>query len=261
MTGEKLYRIKTKEGAHINECIKADGSRAALQFDNENSLLGPVDLVEVDESEFMYTEPVYDDRSLGQKIMEEAVIPVVRDALSTLAHNAVDAFEDWVTEKGIPAVKAKGAELFNMVCDAFVPVEPVRAGMKQEDVTVKQSTEIVAVPAEPEERTVVHSQEEVEQILNNMKYAALYIAAGIRELSNTVIEDDGTDPQKVLAMQQKLNELSSKEVMDTIGFMLEDKNRNALDQVTIQLFEAFRQKEFIVEGEAVPISRYLQLAS
>ena len=57
MTGDKLYRIKTKEGAHVNEKVKDDGSRAAIQFDDENGLQGPVDLVEVDESE--YTREVY----------------------------------------------------------------------------------------------------------------------------------------------------------------------------------------------------------
>ena len=39
--------------------------------------------------------------------------------------------------------------------------------------------------------------------------------------------------------------------------MLDDKNRDMLDQATIQLFEAFRHKDFIVDGKAVPISRYL----
>ena len=45
--------------------------------------------------------------------------------------------------------------------------------------------------------------------------------------------------------------------MNTIEFMLDDKNRDMLDQATIQLFEAFRHKDFIVDGKAVPISRYL----
>ena len=107
---------------------------------------------------------------------------------------------------------------------------------------------------------VVHTQEEVDQILNNMKFASLYIAAGIRELSNTVIVDDGSDPERSLAMQEKLKELTSGQVMNTIKFMLEDRNRDALDQATIQLFEAFRHKDFIIDGEAVPISKYLTTA-
>ena len=62
-------------------------------------------------------------------------------------------------------------------------------------------------------------------------------------------------------MQSKLKELSSEDVMNTISFMLEDKNRDMLDQATIQLFEAFRNKDFIVEGETVSISKYLSVVS
>lgn len=40
-----------------------------------------------------------------------------------------------------------------------------------------------------------------------MKFAALYIEAGIRELSNTVVVD--ADSEKALEMQEKLNELTS----------------------------------------------------
>ena len=31
---DQLYRVKTKKGAHINEKVKEDGSRAAIQFDD-----------------------------------------------------------------------------------------------------------------------------------------------------------------------------------------------------------------------------------
>lgn len=38
--------------------------------------------------------------------------------------------------------------------------------------------------------------------------------------------------------------------------MLEDKNRDMLDQATLQLFEAFRDEQFIIEGGRVPIANY-----
>ena len=49
INGDKLYRIKVKDGAHVNNHVKEDGSKAAIQFDEENNLQGPVDLIEVDE--------------------------------------------------------------------------------------------------------------------------------------------------------------------------------------------------------------------
>ena len=65
INGDKLYRIKVKDGAHVNNHVKEDGSKAAIQFDEENNLQGPVDLIEVDENEYIkevYTEPIPKER-------------------------------------------------------------------------------------------------------------------------------------------------------------------------------------------------------
>ena len=239
---EKLYRIKTKEGAHINEKLKEDGSRAAIQFDEENSLQGPVDLIEVDIGS--------QERSFGRVIMEDALAPALYDVIFSLLDRAaeagVNAFEAWVAQKVIPAAKAKGEDIIDKAREAHEINKAKRLAKKQAALAEKHKSE-----------PVIHTQEEVDQILNNMKFAALYIAAGIRELSNTVISYDYTDTEKAIEMENKLKELSSENVMKTIDFMLEDRNRELLDQATIQIFEAFKHKDFIVNGEAVPISSYL----
>lgn len=270
MPEEKYYRVKTKGGAHINEKLKEDGSRAAIQFDEENGLQGPVDLVEVDradlvEERVVYIEPEPQKRSFGQVILEDAVAPAVADALTIVLTRAVeagiDAFGNWMSQKVIPAAKVKGGELVDKAKESHVAKEAKKTEQRQTEMAVKEQTKVATPPQQNAGNDkVVHTQEEVDQILNNMKFASLYIAAGIRELSNTVIANDGSDPERTLAMQEKLKELSSGQVMNTIEFMLEDRNRDALDQSTIQLFEAFRHKDFIVEGEAVPISKYLTTA-
>lgn len=118
MPEDKLYRVKTKSGSHLNEKQKEDGSRAAIQFDDENGLQGPVDLVEVDESEYIRETPVYievdrKERSFGEVILEDAVAPALEDALTELLTRAADvginAFGNWMSQKVIPAAKAKGA--------------------------------------------------------------------------------------------------------------------------------------------------------
>lgn len=264
MSDERLYRIKTKDGAHVNEKLKEDGSRAAIQFDEDNGLQGPVDLVEVDESEYtreVYVEVERKERSFGQVMLEDAVAPALADALSIMLTRAVesgiDAFGSWMSQKVIPAAKVKGGELIDKARESRTAKKAKREATKQAALMAKHKMKTKSTAEDGENDAVVHTQEEVDQILNNMKFAALYIAAGIRELSNTVIADDGTDPERLLAMQAKLDELSSGEVMNTIEFMLEDRNRAVLDQATIQLFEAFRHKDFIVGGKAVPISKYL----
>ena len=65
MQDDKLFRIKKKEGAHMNEKIKEDGSRAALQFNENNELLGPVDLIEVDKSEYTKEVIVEVEKKIG----------------------------------------------------------------------------------------------------------------------------------------------------------------------------------------------------
>ena len=69
---------------------------------------------------------------------------------------------------------------------------------------------------------IYHSPKEVNQIINNMRLAALYIAAGIRELSDTVIVEVDEN-EKVSGLENKYNELSSEQVMNAIDFMLEEK--------------------------------------
>ena len=265
MSDEQLYRVKTKEGAHINKKVKEDGSRAAIQFDDNNGLQGPVDLIPVDEPEYtreVYYEAERQGRSFGQVIVEDAVVPAVADALTTMLNSAaeagINAFGNWMSQTVIPAAKTKGEELIDRAIESHESKKTKKEEKKSAAVVVRPTTEVETPALKTEDRKIIHTQEEVDQILNNMKFAALYIAAGIRELSNTAIADDGTDPEKTLAMQEKLKELSSGEVMNTIEFMLEDRNRDLLDQATIRLFEAFRQKDFIVEGEAVPISKYLE---
>lgn len=266
MSEEKFYRIKTKEDAHLNDKLKDDGSRAAIQFDRENNLQGPVDLIEVDESEYptrdVYVEVEKEDRSFGQVILEDAVAPAVADALTVLLTRAVeagiDAFGNWMSQKVIPAAKARGSELVEKKRQSKTTD---KIELSETAVSVKEKNEVASAPEKRESNTVIHTQQEVDQILNNMKFAALYIAAGIRELSNTVIADDGTDSERMLEMQSKLKELSSEDITRTIEFMLQDQNRDMMDQATVQLFEAFRNKKIIVNGESVPISKFLSAES
>lgn len=243
--GDKLYRVKTKENAHINEKIKEDGSRAAIQFDEENGLQGPVDLVEVDESEYpreVYIEVERKERSIKEILLEDVIAPAMAEALNNLMERAIDKGVDVFNTKVIPVAKVK--------CSEFV--DKAKTFVAKAPATVQKTPK----KGKKEQQQVYHSQEEAEQIVNNMKFAALYIAAGIRELSKTIIID-ADNPEKTAEIESKFKELSSEQVMNTINFMLEEENRDQLDQVTLQLFEAFRKKEFIVDGEAIPINKVL----
>ena len=237
MSDERLYRLRSKDGSHFNEKTNEEGWNSAIQFDEENNLQGPLEYQVVDESE--YTQVV------------EA------EAATYLFERAIDAGAEAMKTKVIPAVKTKSAELIDKAKTAHAERKAVK---KTSTVVTKKTSKIKAIEIlEKEEKKVEHTTKDVDQIVNNMKFAALYIAAGIRELSNTVVVD--SDPEKALELQEKLKELTSEQAIGAINFMLEDKNREMLDQATLQLFEAFRDEQFIIEGERVPINNYILKAA
>lgn len=260
MEDYKLYRIKTKDGAHINEKVKEDGSRAAIQFDEDNGLQGPVDLVEVDESEFtreIYVEVENEERSVKQILIEDAVAPALEKLIEAYLPIVVEVGFEAISQKAIPFIKAKGAELIEKARKSKAAKKIEKFEQEKNAVVGKIEAKVATEPKDDKNNTVVHTPEEVVKILCNMKYAAMYYAAGIRELSNTVIKADELDEVTVISMQEKIRELSTEDAKVIMDWMLEDKNRDMFDQATIQLFEGFRNGRLFVNGEVVPISKLL----
>ena len=110
-TDDKLYKVVRKDGSHLNTKVNPDGTKSALQFtDDHNDLNGPVDLIEVDEDEIVRTEYIQipqEDRSMGERLVDEVVIPVIRDATTQLLEYGTKKAEIWIEEKAVPAAKAK----------------------------------------------------------------------------------------------------------------------------------------------------------
>jgi hypothetical protein len=258
MADERLYRLRSKEGSHFNEKTNEEGWNSAIQFDEENNLQGPLEYQVVDESEYtQVVEVERKQRTFGEVMIEDVVAPALAEAATYFFERAIDAGAEAMKTKVIPAVKTKSVELIDKAKTVHAECKAVK---KTSTVVTKKPSKIKAIEIlEKEEKKVEHTTKEVDQIVNNMKFAALYIAAGIRELSNTVVVD--SDPEKALEMQEKLKELTSEQAIGAINFMLEDKNREMLDQETLQLFEAFRDEQLIIEGERVPINNYISKAA
>jgi len=260
MENEKLYRIRTKEGAHLNEKVNSDGYRAAIQFDDKNGLQGPIEFQEVDPEDLYYDWDDDDDedeetgRGLGQALIEDVAAPIIGEIVGAVAGAIIDAgvraASNLANKVIVPAAKKAGRGV----------VTKVREGREKKKAQ-KRAKEATVMPAQTpaEVRTVEHTQEEVNQIENGIQFAILYIAAGIRELSRTVIVDEGMDEETARLMQEKLRELTSDQVTSTIEFLLAEENRDKLDQATVLIFDAFRNREFIVGGKRVPISSYLEI--
>lgn len=266
-TDDKLYRVVRKDGSHLNTKVNPDGTKSALQFtDDNNGLSGPVDLIEVDEEELVRTEYVQvpqEERSLGERLVDEVVIPVIRDATTQLLEYGTEKAKMWIEEKAVPAAKAKmkagweNLKLFiSAIKDSDKPIKVTQIIAEQKNTSKASEIEVVNKVENQEEKKYALSPEEVELLLDTARRSALMIAASLSILNNSVVMDDGTDPERIAMIQRGIEQLSSKDITTQIDLLLEDKNSGLIDDASISMLRAFREGMFIGNGTPIPVSRY-----
>ena len=223
------------------------------------------DFEEIQEDENYYAEDSRmdvrtRDRSLKEVIIEEVVAPALGIAAEKVTEEIVDAAVmaiDYVWKNAVVPVAKKGAKAVSSKAKEIKENHHERKQKKQEVVTSKQ---IIIVKKRRNTNTMITfadiKKEEVDMILQNMRNAAMYIAAGIRELTNTLVVDS-ENPEKAIELQNNIARLSSDEAISVINFMLEDKNRELLDEASRRLFEEFRNRNLIIDDKVVPISNYI----
>lgn len=266
-TDEKLYRVVRKDGSHLNTKVNPDGTKSALQFtDDNNDLNGPVDLLEVDEEELIRTEYIsvpQAERSLGERLIDEVVVPVIRDATTQLLEYGTEKAEIWIEEKVVPMAKSKvkagweNLKLFiSAIKDFDKPIKATQIVTERKNTFKASEIEVVNKVENQEEKKYALSPEEVELLLDTARRSALMIAASLSILNNSVVMDDGTDPERIAMIQKGIEQLSSKDITTQIDLLLEDKNSGLIDDASISMLRAFREGMFIGNGTPVPVSRY-----
>lgn len=267
-TDEKLYRVVRKDGSHLNTKVNPDGTKSALQFtDDNNDLNGPVDLLEVDEEELIRTEYIsvpQAERSLGERLIDEVVVPVIRDATTQLLEYGTEKAEIWIEEKVVPVAKSKvkagweNLKLFiSAIKDFDKPIKATQIVTEQKNTFKASEIEVVNKVKNQEEKKYALSPEEVELLLDTARRSALMIAASLSILNNSVVMDDGTDPERIAMIQRGIEQLSSKDITTQIDLLLEDKNSGLIDDASISMLRAFREGMFIGNGTPIPVSRYI----
>lgn len=268
-TDDKLYKVVRKDGSHLNTKVNPDGTKSALQFtDDNNDLNGPVDLIEVDEEELIRTEYIQvpqNKRSLGELLVDEVVVPVIRDATTQLLEYGTAKAETWIEEKVVPVAKTKvkagweNLKLFiSTIKDSDKPIKATQIIAEQKSASNSSEIEVVnkAECGNKDEKKYVLSPGEVEILLDTARRSALMIAASLSILNNSVVMDDGTDPDRVAMIQRGIEQLSSKDITTQINLLLDDKNSGLIDESSINMLRAFREGMFIGNGTPIPVSRY-----
>ena len=266
---DKLYRVVHKDGSHLNTKVNSDGTKSALQFtDDNNDLSGPVDFIEVDEEELIRTEYIQvpqEERSLGERLVDEVVIPVIRDATAQLLEYGTEKAEMWIEEKAVPVAKAKvkawweNLKLFiSAMKESDNLTKATQIITEQRNTSNVSEIEVVNRAKNKDEKKYELSPGEVEILLDTARRSALMIAASLSILNNSVVMDDGTDPERIAMIQRGIEQLSSKDVTTQIDLLLEDKNSGLIDNASISMLRAFREGMFIGNGTPIPISRYTE---
>lgn len=266
-TDDKLYRVVRKDGSHLNTKVNLDGTKSALQFtDKNNDLSGPVDLIEVDEEELVRTEYIQvpqEERSMGERLVDEVVIPAIRNTITQLLEYGTEKAEMWIEEKAVPVAKAKmkagweNLKLFiSAIKDSDKPIKATQIIAEQKNTSKASEIEVVNKVENQEEKKYALSPEEVELLLDTARRSALMIATSLSILNNSVVMDDGTDPERIAMIQRGIEQLSSKDITTQIDLLLEDKNSGLIDDASISMLRAFRRGMFIGNGTPIPVSRY-----
>ena len=268
-TDDKLYKVVRKDGSHLNTKVNPDGTKSALQFtDDNNDLNGPIDLIEVDEEELIRTEYIQvpqNKRSLGELLVDEVVVPVIRDATTQLLEYGTAKAEIWIEEKVVPVAKTKvkagweNLKLFiSTIKDSDKPIKATQIIAEQKSASNSSEIEVVnkVECGNKDEKKYVLSPGEVEILLDTARRSALMIAASLSILNNSVVMDDGTDPDRVAMIQRGIEQLSSKDITTQVDLLLDDKNSGLIDESSITMLRAFRDGMFIGNGTPIPVSRY-----
>lgn len=153
-TDDKLYKVVRKDGSHLNTKVNPDGTKSALQFtDDNNDLNGPVDLIEVDEEELIRTEYIQvpqNKRSLGELLVDEVFVPVIRDATTQLLEYGTAKAETWIEEKVVPVAKTKvkagweNLKLFiSTIKDSDKPIKATQIIAEQKSASNSSEIEVV----------------------------------------------------------------------------------------------------------------------
>lgn len=245
-TDDKLYKVVRKDGSHLNTKVNPDGTKSALQFtDDNNDLNGPVDLIEVDEEELIRTEYIQvpqNKRSLGELLVDEVFVPVIRDATTQLLEYGTAKAETWIEEKVVPVAKTKvkagweNLKLFiSTIKDSDKPIKATQIIAEQKSASNSSEIEVVnkVECGNKDEKKYVLSPGEVEILLDTARRSALMIAASLSILNNSVVMDDGTDPERVAMIQRGIEQLSSKDITTQIDLLLDNKNSGLIDESSI----------------------------
>lgn len=258
----KFYRIYNDQNSHVNRKINQNGRKAAIQFGNaDNKLSCPLEIEEVDIEEIIEMNGRKDMNPYVRLVLEKIIAPSIQYAFAV----GTDKFLNYLANKGIPSAKraikefGKNRKVYlEGIRDALAEKEPKACQLLRDKKSNCEINTSIEIKNENIFEKEFHSIEEVQRVLDTLKKSVLLTAGCIRYLTNTIVYDDGTNLDALENCKEQLESMLTNEVMNQIDLMLEEKNRVLLDDNSFEILNAFRKGNLIVEGEMVPITKYIE---
>ena len=230
-----------------------------------NKLKGPVEIEEVDIHEIMSSQTPREINPYVQLILDEVVAPTLRYWFELGTNKLLS----YLSESGIPLVKQK---IKNFSDNKKIYFEGIKYGLAGKETKaskilhqVEENKSIEPVELENTQKQIFdkefHSPEEIQQVIDTLKKSVFVTATCIRNLTNAIVFNDGTNSEKLETWKKQLEELCTKEVINQINLMLEKKNPDLLDEQSYQVLAAFSQGNLLVGGKSVPIAKYINTTS
>lgn len=240
----KIVRIYNDDNARINTKKLPNGRSSAVQISKDKGIK-PLEYENVNENELFRTEYIEKPFTPLQNIF----VNTLTNITTHYAGKGLEKLSNWFLSDALPVIKSKfiKKEKNDIETNKLKSTAVTSNNVNQEN--IKQDAT----------NTPEITMEEAISIANIAQRSALLFAASINLLKNSIVNDKNLDSDSNLEKQRMYEKLNTKETIDFIDLLLDEKNKTALDQASIDMLVAFRNGCFIIDNNQVPISEYLHL--
>ena len=252
------YIVKQPEGTYLPQSRDTPGALRAIAFsDDENKLVGPVELIEAKPAK---PSVIYIPQHVQPRQSERvahAVTESIGDALVDLIHNLVAELtpyvEIWVKNVAVPSIVRKFREI-------------AAARKFHEAATKQKTTAIDTIPPSMLSPTTLAvnlddayekyrknvSSEEAQRRLVKIALHSAILAVEIREFANACVGQDSTTPEEDLEWRKLIEKLTTQEVTTCINSILSN-NISLMDEKRSTSLSKILGYDLISDGQFVPI--------
>lgn len=197
---------------------------------------------------------------LKAALIENLFIPLIERFFDELEYRA----EILLVDKVLPAAKSKGKDL-------IANTKPVIAGIKDGIMGKETRTEQILGEHERRNTELVSSDvlverknensaefvtpEEKARIVNNMRCYAILLANEIQRYSKLCVIK-GVKSDAYIEERKEFEKLMTKDTMDGIRLLLENKEQFCLDEVAINILSEFHSGYVVWEDKCLPIPNF-----